>query len=85
MYTEMENLLKKLYDMYYDLETQTSKPFTEKGLIKSKVISKVELEDFDELFDEGLIDVKDLSEVVEGPQEIEYVLSKEAIQYIQMK
>ncbi len=49
------------------------------------MIQKEELDDFDELFDEGFVDVCDMDEVLEGSKELEYVLSKEAIEYLKSK
>lgn len=85
MYQEQEEIIIKIYQSFYEEENKVCTPFTEKELIKRKIISKLELEDFDDLFDEGLIDVCDMDEVIEGSKEIEYILSKEAIEYIKSK
>jgi len=85
MHHEVETILKKLYELYYNDEQGVCVHFTEKELLKRKVIQKEELDDFDELFDEGLVDVCDMDEVLDGSKEMEYVLSKEAIEYLKSK
>jgi len=85
MYQEVEEILIKLFELYYNSEEDICAHFTEKELIKRKVIQKEELDDFDELFDEGFVDVCDMDEVLEGSKELEYVLSKEAIEYLKSK
>lgn len=85
MYENQEELIIKLFKIFYQEENKTCVPFTEKELLKRKIINKLDLEDFDDLFDEGLIDVCDMDEFIEGSKEIEYILSKEAIEYINSK
>lgn len=85
MFLEQEEILVKIFESFFDRDTGERLVFSEKDLIKRKIISKMELDDFDELFDEGLVDVSDMTEVIDGSKEIEYVLSKEAIEYLKSK
>lgn len=85
MFSEQEHILVKLFDKFVDKETGERLPFTEKEIVKSNLISKLDLEDFDELFDEGLIDVYEMDEVFDGSKDIEYVIAKEAIEYLKSK
>lgn len=85
MFSEQEHILVQLIDKFVDKETGARLPFTEKEIIKRNIISKLDLEDFDDLFDEGLIDVYEMDEVLDGSKEIEYVIAKEAIEYLNSK
>lgn len=85
MFLEQEEMLVRLFECFYDKKTGERLAFTEKDLVKRKIMTKFDLDDFDDLFDEGFIDVCDMTEVIEGSEEIEYILSKEAIEYIKNK
>jgi len=85
MFLEQEEILVKIFKSFFDKESGERLTFSEKDLIKRNIITKMDLDDFDELFDEGLVDVSDMTEVIDGSKEIEYVLSKEAIEYLKSK
>jgi len=85
MFLEQEEILVKIFESFFDKDSGKRLAFSEKDLIRRNIITKMDLDDFDELFDEGLVDVSDMTEVIDGSKEIEYVLSKEAIEYLKSK